>query len=78
MKMNEMVELSIDEMEKVAGGHVPLYNDGIPYYDTRTRDDSHGDSLMKCRLNASTCLSASSVFSGSRSHRWMSAEMGAV
>ena len=43
MKMNEMIELSIDEMEKVAGGHVPLYNDGIPYYDTRTKEDSHRD-----------------------------------
>ena len=43
MKMNEMFELSIEEMEMVAGGHVPLYNDGIPYYDTRTKEDSHRD-----------------------------------
>ena len=34
--------------------------------------------LIKCRLKASAGLIASSVFSGSRSHRWMSAEIGVV
>ena len=40
---NDMRELTETEAEKVAGGHVPLYNDGIPYYDTRTKEDSHRD-----------------------------------
>ena len=28
---DDMRELTETETEKVAGGHVPLYNDGIPY-----------------------------------------------
>ena len=27
------------EMEKVSGGHVPLYNDGIPYYDRKPKEE---------------------------------------
>ena len=27
------------ELEKVSGGHVPLYNDGIPYYDRKPREE---------------------------------------
>ena len=34
--------------------------------------------FIKCLLNASTCLIASWVLSGSRSQRWIKAEIGAV
>ena len=47
--MNEKVtkddtrELIETEAEKVAGGHVPLYNDGIPYEPYITKEEPQRD-----------------------------------
>ena len=40
--MDQMFELSVEEMEKVAGGYNLIYN-STPSKELRTRDDSHGD-----------------------------------
>lgn len=42
-KKDEMRELSEQEAEKVAGGHIPLYNDGVPYEPYKPKEESPRD-----------------------------------
>jgi hypothetical protein len=40
---DDMRELTKTETEKVAGGHIPLYNDGVPYEPYKTKDEPQRD-----------------------------------
>ena len=40
---NDMRVLTETESEKVAGGHVPLYNDGIPYEPYKPKEEPKRD-----------------------------------